>query len=177
MELTTARLALRPPTLDDAPAIQAAFGRWEIIRWIRTHVPWPYPDDGAETFLRDTLLPSIAAGTNLPFIVCLKGAVIGMITFKKEADAHRYEAGFWLAQSHWGKGYATEALIAACQEVRRRHPEADIYGTCDPENHASARVQEKAGFVLEGVLPDILPSHNGAMEKDLRVLPTEKAAT
>ena len=54
-------LILRPLTLSDAPAIQRHFNNWNIIKTLATVVPWPYPDDGAETFVKREL-GKIAAG-------------------------------------------------------------------------------------------------------------------
>gem|GEM_PF-4771929 len=48
--LETARLALRPVEMADAPAIQRLFPQWEIVRHLNAGVPWPYPEDGAESF-------------------------------------------------------------------------------------------------------------------------------
>lgn len=45
--LTAPRLILRPLELSDAPAVQAVFPRWEIVRFLAARVPWPYPPDGA----------------------------------------------------------------------------------------------------------------------------------
>ena len=59
--LLTDRLTLRPLALSDAPAIQRHFNNWNIIRNLATVVPWPYPDDGAETFIKRQL-SRIAAG-------------------------------------------------------------------------------------------------------------------
>ena len=41
--LSTPRLTLRPLQLEDAPAIQALFPQWEIVRHLASRVPWPYP--------------------------------------------------------------------------------------------------------------------------------------
>ena len=49
--LTTERLLLRPLELADAPQIQAIFPQWEIVKYLTTQVPWPYPEDGALTFM------------------------------------------------------------------------------------------------------------------------------
>ncbi|HBH26884.1 MAG TPA: hypothetical protein DDX54_05735 [Rhodospirillaceae bacterium] len=167
--VTTPRLTLRTPTLADAPAIQAQFGRWEIVRWMSTAVPWPYPPDGAETYLRETLLPSVEAGNTVALLLCLEGAVIGMVSFKKDVHADRWEVGFWLGEAHWGQGYMTEALSAACAHFRILYPEAEVYATCDPANRASARAQEKAGFVYQKTLPVADPVHSGATDMELRV--------
>ncbi len=51
--LETERLLLKPIELADAPAIQRLFPRWEIVQYLDTWVPWPYPPDGAERYLRD----------------------------------------------------------------------------------------------------------------------------
>jgi [ribosomal protein S5]-alanine N-acetyltransferase len=53
--LETARLRLRPLQLEDAPAVQRLFPRWEIVRWLDAVVPWPYPEDGARIHLRDCM--------------------------------------------------------------------------------------------------------------------------
>jgi ribosomal-protein-alanine N-acetyltransferase len=50
--LKTERLVLRPPRLEDAPAIQEHFAHWEIIQHLSTSVPWPYPENGALEFLK-----------------------------------------------------------------------------------------------------------------------------
>jgi hypothetical protein len=55
------RLLLRPLALSDAPPILRHFNNWNIIRNLASVVPWPYPDDGAETFVR-LQLEKIAAG-------------------------------------------------------------------------------------------------------------------
>jgi len=53
--IETRRLNLRPLALSDAPAIQRHFDNWNIIKNLATLVPWPYPQDGAETFIKREL--------------------------------------------------------------------------------------------------------------------------
>ncbi len=53
--LETARLVLSPLRPADAPAMQRRFPKWEIVRWLNANVPWPYPDDGAATFIAQCL--------------------------------------------------------------------------------------------------------------------------
>lgn len=60
--LQTARLTLTPLQLTDASDIQQLFPHWEVVRYLDRRVPWPYPDDGALTYVRDVVLPAIAAG-------------------------------------------------------------------------------------------------------------------
>jgi RimJ/RimL family protein N-acetyltransferase len=44
--LETARLILRPVSLDDAPQVQAIFPQWEIVRYLANQVPWPWQGKG-----------------------------------------------------------------------------------------------------------------------------------
>ena len=60
--LQTSRLLLLPLSLADAGAIQQRFPHWEVVRYLNDRVPWPYPEDGALSFLRDVALPAMARG-------------------------------------------------------------------------------------------------------------------
>ena len=61
-DLETARLLLKPLTLDDADQVQRLFPHWEVVKHLASVVPWPYPEDGAFTFYRDVALPAMARG-------------------------------------------------------------------------------------------------------------------
>jgi ribosomal-protein-alanine N-acetyltransferase len=53
--IQTRRLILRPLALSDASAIQRHFNNWNVIKNLTSVVPWPYPEDGAETFIKQQL--------------------------------------------------------------------------------------------------------------------------
>src|SRR6185436_4261673 len=105
--IQTSRLILRPLALSDAPAIQRHFNNWNIIRNLTTVVPWPYPDDGAETFVR-LQLEKIAAGEELYLWgLTLRpgdGEAIGIIHFRPTADNSKDNRGFWVAEPYWNRG-------------------------------------------------------------------------
>jgi hypothetical protein len=65
--ITTARLILKPLELADADAVQRVFPQWEIVRLMASHILWPYPSDGALTFVRDTALPAMR-GPRMAFV-------------------------------------------------------------------------------------------------------------
>ncbi|WP_256349418.1 GNAT family N-acetyltransferase, partial [Pseudomonas gingeri] len=44
--LFTSRLILTPLQLTDAAAVQQLFPQWEVVRYLDSRVPWPYPEDG-----------------------------------------------------------------------------------------------------------------------------------
>jgi RimJ/RimL family protein N-acetyltransferase len=60
--------------------------------------------------------------------------------------------GYCLAQDAWGRGYATEAARAFVAAALNEPGIWRVQAYCDLENRASARVLEKAGLQLEGVL-------------------------
>ena len=60
--LETHRLVLKPVTLADAPAYQMHVLDYEVARYLSRSFPWPHPENGAETFIRDVILPSQGEG-------------------------------------------------------------------------------------------------------------------
>jgi len=148
--LETRRLMLRPLTLDDAPAIQATFPQWEIVRFLAGHVPWPYPPDGAESFLRNVALPGIARGEEWHWGLRPKSEperLIGVISLMARENNNR---GFWIAPDWQGQGLMSEAAAAVTdfwfdvlgRDVLRA-PKA-------VENIASRRISERSGMRMIG---------------------------
>lgn len=65
-----------------------------------------------------------------------------------DADEREGEIGYVIHPSYWSLGYATEASKLLLQFGFERLGLGTIIATCDPENHASARVLRKAGFAF-----------------------------
>jgi RimJ/RimL family protein N-acetyltransferase len=160
--LQTDRLILRPLALSDAPAIQRHFNNWNIIQNLASVVPWPYPDDGAETFIR-LQLSKIAAGEDIyQWVLVLRsgdGQAIGNIAFRPRADNRKGNRGFWLAEPWWNRGLMTEA-IASVNDFAFSTLGIESFHVCNVEsNVASRRVKQKTGAVFVGMIE--LPHHNG----------------
>ena len=146
--ITTSRLILRPLELADAEAVQKLFPRWEIVRYLASHVPWPYPADGALTFIRDKALPAMRQGAEWHWSIRLKEApkrLIGVISLMDEPGNNR---GFWLDPAQQGRGLMTEAGIAVTdywfETLERevlREPKAAV-------NVRSRRLSERNGMRL-----------------------------
>jgi hypothetical protein len=49
--LHTGRLLLQPLRLADAEQTQRLFPQWEIVQFMTTLIPWPYPADGRLLFI------------------------------------------------------------------------------------------------------------------------------
>jgi RimJ/RimL family protein N-acetyltransferase len=110
--LTTTRLILRPLELADAGAIQKQFPQWEIVRFLVAEIPWPYPADGAERFIRDLALPAMKAGREWYWSIRpshLPDQLIGIVSLMDKPDNNR---GFWIDPVWQGRGFASEASAA-----------------------------------------------------------------
>jgi [ribosomal protein S5]-alanine N-acetyltransferase len=64
----------------------------------------------------------------------------------------QWQIGYVLARPYWGRGLATELVQALIAFGFRELGAEKIWAPVDAANGASARVLEKAGFTLEGVL-------------------------
>jgi ribosomal-protein-alanine N-acetyltransferase len=110
--LETQRLLLRPIQLEDADSIQLIFPHWEVVRYLADKVPWPYPSDGALTYLRDIAIPAVASGEEWHSTIRLKTSpteIIGMIALMNTENHNR---GFWLGERWQGQGLMSEAVEA-----------------------------------------------------------------
>src|SRR5262245_26492515 len=149
--LETKRLLLLPLALDDSPAIQRVFPRWEIVRYLNPRVPWPYPPDGAETFLRDIALPAIERGEEWLWSLRLKAApdaLIGLIHLLAPKDSEMDNRGFWIDPAHQGKGLMTEAADAVTDLWFSALGFARLRTSKAVPNRGSSRITQKQGMRL-----------------------------
>lgn len=81
------------------------------------------------------------------------GQFIGLTgLYCQSFEEQRAEVGYLLAAEGHGKGYATESLMAVIDWACLSFNVHKFVGHCAKDNHASARVLEKCGFRLEGLL-------------------------
>lgn len=147
--LETERLVLRPLRLEDAPAVQRHFAHWNIVRHLVATVPWPYPEDGAQSNVRECL-EQRARGEWFFWALTLRGGndeLIGRLDLRPDAGVGAMR-GFWIAQEYWGQGLMTEAADAANAYVFQVLDWPFIEVTTNAANLASQRIKEKQGFSL-----------------------------
>lgn len=163
--LETPRLVLRPLALSDAPAIQKYFNNWNIIQNLSTVVPWPYPDNGAETFIASQL-PHMEAGEIHLWALALKdasGEAIGIIEYRMKTNA-KGNRGFWLAEPYWGQGLMTEAVNAVNTFVFQTLG-VESFVVCNAEsNAASRRIKQKTGAQFLGHVD--IAHHSGTVRSE-----------
>lgn len=146
--LYTERLLLKPLSSEDASQIQILYPRWEIVRYMVSSVPWPYPDNGAENYVNNVALPDIANGIAWIWTIRHRETpdnMVGLICLYDVEDNNR---GFWLAPEHQGKGFMREACNAATDywfnslnKTILRAPKAAL-------NNRSKRISQSSGMRL-----------------------------
>jgi [ribosomal protein S5]-alanine N-acetyltransferase len=149
-ELQTSRLVLRSLELADADQIQVLFPQWEVVRYLASVVPWPYPADDARTYIRDIALPAMERRELWQWTLRLKTAphqVIGSVTLSTQPNNNR---GFWIGIPWQGRGLMSEAVEVVTDYwfdilkfPRLRVPKA-------VPNVASRRISEKQGMRVVG---------------------------
>ena len=81
------------------------------------------------------------------------GKIAGCIGLIDSANAHvplangETEIGYWLGIPYWGKGIMTEAAIALAHHTFTILGKTGIHGCCLKNNHRSAHVLKRCGFV------------------------------
>ncbi|MEL4024775.1 GNAT family protein [Lysinibacillus endophyticus] len=81
------------------------------------------------------------------------GDIIGSCGFNSlDFDNEKAEIGYELAKSHWGKGYAPEAIDGLLDYAFNTLKLNRIEAKVEPENINSIKVLEKLHFIYEGTL-------------------------
>ncbi len=87
---------------------------------------------------------------------------IGYPAFLPEL-ARRPELGWRLARDSWGRGLATEAAGAVCEDAFERLDLDELISIIHPDNVASRRVATKVGMTIEGTV------HHSGLDRDVDV--------
>jgi RimJ/RimL family protein N-acetyltransferase len=80
------------------------------------------------------------------------GELVGHLTLTVTPEHRQGEIGFIFHPDYQGHGYATEAARALIAYAFERYDLHRVSGRLEPRNGASARVLEKLGMRLEGLL-------------------------
>lgn len=146
----TDRLHLRPVGPADAPAIYDGYAR---------HLgPTRFMDFARHVSLAES--EAFAArcgvcwqdGSAYPWALIGRdsGGLIGVIELRLRPP--NADFGYILGEAFWKRGYASEAAKAVVRLAFAQPGIVRVWATCHPDNHASARVLEKAGLRFEARL-------------------------
>lgn len=146
----TARLRLRPLTLDDAPFILGLLNEPSFIAHIGDKGARDL--DGARRYLAEGPLAMYAAHGFGLWLVEDKagGAPLGMCGLLQRPTLPEPDLGYAFVPAAWGRGYATEACRATLAWGREAKGLRRILAIVSPGNAASIAVLEKLGMRSEG---------------------------
>lgn len=140
-------VTIRPPTLRDWPAFQAAVRRSRAL-----HRRWVAAPNTRKKF--EAYVKRMASDSHRGFLVVLhpSGDIVGAIHLNNLIRGPLQGAflGYYAFAPHTGKGLMREGmrlvLKHAFQKLKLHRLEANI----QPGNHASIRLARRCGFVREG---------------------------
>lgn len=144
------RLRLRSDA--DVPAIIDACRDPEVVRW--TRVPEDYDEVKAREWAEESArLLAEGSGLHLVIADARTDRLIGSIGIHEiDREERRCELGYWLAPDARGRGAMTRAVRLLSAWAFENLPVDRIAILIEPQNGASRRVAERAGFAFEGIL-------------------------
>lgn len=158
--------------------------RWAAIRrdnaaWLG---PWestrPPESDGRHTGYRSLtrdLIRQGREGRSLPFVVTYDEEMVGQLTVTSITwgSARWAQMGYWIAESHAGRGIMTRAVAMACDHCFATMGLHRLEIAIRPENVSSLRVVEKLGFAKIGLAPRYLHINGTWRDHELYALTAE----
>lgn len=160
MELTDGIVRLRPPEEGDSDWIVEACRDPVNRRWL-PGLPDPYRPADAAWWL-EHCRRSWAEESAAAFLVldAATGARLGAIEARFGTPP---DVGYWLAPEGRGRGAMTQALVLVSRYAleARGLEMLELYTL--PDNVASQRVAERAGYTRQGTRPQHIPRRDGSL--------------
>ncbi|MDR1644877.1 MAG: GNAT family N-acetyltransferase [Tannerellaceae bacterium] len=150
LSIRTNTFLLRPWQPEDIPSLTAEANNPRISSNLRDSFPYPYTTKDAEDFIHY----AGSKPTAQEFAIVIDGKAVGGIGISPLADVERFsaEVGYWIGESWWNKGIATEALRTFAGYLFAHTNFVRLFACVYACNLPSVRVLEKAGFRRVGVL-------------------------
>lgn len=141
-------VVLREFTIGDTPLLQEYLNNPRVTKHLTSSIPQPYEKKDAEWWVNE--------GSKIGIVRAIEyeGVFIGAVGAHRKQFEHSRtaEIGYWLADSHWSKGIATIALRQLTAYIFQSTDIVRLQAHVFEGNFASAKVLEKAGYRLEGIL-------------------------
>lgn len=158
--LSHGSITLRPVRKGDASdwsRLRVANREW-LTKWDATLPPEAGPPATSTRYVIASLRRRARRGLSMPFAVTWDGELVGMLTVSNITwgSARWATIGYWVAQSHAGRGIMPMAVALVCDHLFGSLGLHRIEISIRPENAASLRVVEKLGFTEVGLAPRYL---------------------
>jgi ribosomal-protein-alanine N-acetyltransferase len=141
--IVTERLSLRPYEQRDRARLVSHANNWRVAKNLGT-MPFPYTEQAADEWLAKQ--PSLWDSRRAyPLVIALEGELIGGIGIDVR-DHGQWELGYWIGESYWNRGYASEASQALAEFAFEKLDVACLVAGHYVDNHPSGRVLTKLGF-------------------------------
>jgi RimJ/RimL family protein N-acetyltransferase len=146
--VTTARLTLRPFTLQDAKPLQRILNIPGVLEYFPSSAP---PDLERVQKLVQRQIDHWSEYNYGWWAVepRAEGELIGWSGLQYLPETDETEIGYLLSKPYWGKGLATESAIAGLEYGFNSLGIDQIIGIVHPENYASQKVLEKIGLKFQ----------------------------
>ncbi len=154
MQMETARLILRYPSLADVPALFAFLGDAAAMRYTHAEASLRACRRRIAVHERRRRHDGVAPWT---IVSKEEDRIIGWGGLYDDPFDPGWgtEIGYFFHPASWGRGYASE-LVAACTEIADEVLHLpDLIAFAHPENVGSRRVMEKSGFTAVLFVPEM----------------------
>ena len=149
----TENIVLQRPGLHHSQAL------YELItsnqQYLRSWLPWldvNRAEANTQAFLR-FVIEQYESGRGAQYLIFYDSEMCGMCGFHPLDHANRIGGiGYWLSESHAGKGIMTQCVSALLAQGYREYNLNRIEIACATENHKSRAIAERLGFTLEGIM-------------------------
>jgi RimJ/RimL family protein N-acetyltransferase len=135
--LTPSNITLRNPTQEDLPVF------FEHQRDEEANQMAGFPSRDKDAFMKHWARIMADENVRIQTILLDEQVVGNVVSFVMEGQR---EVGYWIGREFWGKGIASESLRQFLGQETRR----PLYAHVVKHNHASRRVLEKCGFIIQG---------------------------
>lgn len=164
------RLLIRAPLWGDGAAVNEAIV--ESLEELRPWMPWaqkaPTLEDSELSVRRARLQFLERKDLRLHLVHKVTGQLIGSSGLHRiDWETRKFEIGYWVRTTCEKQGYVTEAVHAITSFAIQELQAIRIEIRCDSRNSRSARIAERAGFTLEGILRNDMRDVNGALRSTM----------
>lgn len=132
---------------------------------LRDAFPHPYTIEDAITFLE--LAENGVLGK--VYGIYDGDTFVGCCSLIPQQDVYRLNAeiGYWIGESYWGKGYATEVVKLLLNVAFEELNLSRVYAAIFEYNVASMRVLEKSGFKKEAIIKSSITKEGKIFDEHL----------
>jgi len=132
----------------DIRSITRYANNFHVSCYMASRMPYPYTEGDAQWWVK---IGSKELGLN--FAIDLNSECIGVVGVQFGQGELQYSAeiGYWIAEEHWGKGIASEAVSKMTEHIFSDTKIVRLSAPVFSPNKASMRVLEKCGYALEAV--------------------------